>query len=71
MALRTTNVMGPGAAATEASMNWDQLYFLNESVSVEPHVIVTVAQGQENKSLSHITTEDRALLHTMSLPSSL
>lgn len=50
MAVRTTNVMD--AAANEVSLKWGQLYFLNESVSKEPHVIVAVAQGQEKKSLT-------------------
>lgn len=50
MAVRTTNVID--AAANEVSLKWGQLYFLNESVSIEPHVIVAIAQGQENKLLT-------------------
>lgn len=50
MTLKTTNVMG--ATANEVSLKWGQLYFLNESVSIEPHVIVAVDQGQENKLLT-------------------
>lgn len=48
MALRTTNVVGPGAAAKEVSLKWGQLSFLNESVSI----IIALTQGQENKSLT-------------------